>query len=135
MEKFRTIATKAMKSIDRITNAPVALVMKMLSVMGITRAIMRAAMKAIRKDRLMRASMILVSLEFGFLIIVLILMSRGFSHAKTGLEATAVALRMLLIALTAASLVLFKHSKVMRKHRHGSHIRRLARSERDAGIR
>lgn len=125
---FKEMTSKVMVSINRAINFPVVLVMKALSAIGITRAITRAATKDIRKDRLMRASMILVSLELGFMSVALILVSLGLSRVNTVMEATAIVLRLLVIALTAGSILFFRYNKVVRKHRESDIKRCIARS-------
>lgn len=118
MEKLRTIATKAMRSIDRITNVPVALVMKVLSMMGITKAIKANMAKAIRRDRLMRASITLLSPS-----LVLLLVAIVFVASRGGLEAY---LRALVVLLYAATSVYFKFRQVQRRHQ--MHVARRLRS-------
>lgn len=125
---FKEMTSKVMASINRAINFPAVLVMKALSAIGITGAITRAATKDIRKDRLMRASLILVSLELGFMSVALILVSLGFSRVNTVMEATAIVLRLLVIALTAGSILFFRYNKVVRKHRESDIKRCIARS-------
>lgn len=130
MEKLRAIAARATSSIERIANLPGVLVTKALSATGITRAITRAAAKAIRKDRLMRASIILVSLEVGFLVITLVLMSLALARVKSKLELANVVLRVVLIALVAGSTLHLRYNKVVRRHRLGAERRAVARIRR-----
>lgn len=121
------IAAKAARSIDRITNAPVVLVMKVLSVTGITRAMTRAAAKAIRRERLMRASIILMSPLLVFFMVFVILGLAGAWKASTTGDAVIQVLRSLVLLLTALSTLFFKSRKVRRQH-----LMHAARRERSA---
>ncbi|MBD9415901.1 hypothetical protein IB234_15165 [Pseudomonas sp. PDM16] len=134
MERLKKMASRVAASANRITNFPVLLVMKALSASGITRAITRLATKAIRTDRLMRASVLLVSVELVFFGIVLFLMALGFSRINGSLELAAHALRMLLLFLTAGSVLLFRYTKVKRRHSHGDALRALARDRRKSHL-
>ncbi len=131
MARLQSIVSKAVISANRIIAFPVLLVMRAFSAIGITSAITRAAATAIRRDRLILASITLVSLELCFLFIVMILTSLGLSSAKTGMDVMIIAMRMVLIALAAASMIFFRYTKVDLKHRESAEKRSIARSRRN----
>ncbi|WP_123752604.1 hypothetical protein [Pseudomonas putida] len=123
MEKLRIIVTRAMKSIDRITNALVALFTKMLSVMGITRAITRMAAKAIRKERLMLASIAFLSPSLFLLLVAMLMLA---SKGEVLLYARAV-----VVGAGGAVTVYFAYRRLRRRHQtHVSRRERLARERR-----
>lgn len=131
MARLQSIVSKAAISANRIIAFPVLLVMRAFSAIGITSAITRAAATAIRRDRLILASITLVSLELCFLFIVMILTSLGLSSAKTGMDVMIIAMRMVLIALAAASMIFFRYTKVDLRHRESAEKRSIARSRRN----
>ena len=131
MARLQSIVSKAVISANRIIAFPVLLVMRAFSAIGITSAITRAAATAIRRDRLILASITLVSLELCFLFIVMILTSLGLSSAKTGMDVMIIAVRMVLIALAAASMIFFRYTKVDLKHRESAEKRSIARPRRN----
>lgn len=131
MARLQSIVSKAVISANRIIAFPVLLVMRAFSAIGITSAITKAAATAIRRDRLILASITLVSLELCFLFIVMILTSLGLSSAKTGMDVMIIAMRMVLIALAAASMIFFRYTKVDLKHRESAEKRSIARSRRN----
>jgi len=131
LARLQSIVSKAVISANRIIAFPVLLVMRAFSAIGITSAITRAAATAIRRDRLILASITLVSLELCFLFIVMILTSLGLSSAKTGMDVMIIAMRMVLIALAAASMIFFRYTKVDLKHRESAEKRSIARSRRN----
>ena len=131
MARLQSIVSKAVISANRIIAFPVLLVMRAFSAIGITSAITRAAATAIRRDRLILASITLVSLELCFLFIVMILTSLGLSSAKTGMDVMIIAMRMVLIALAAASMIFFRYTKVDLRHRESAEKRSIARYRRN----
>lgn len=128
--RLAAMAKRAMVSIDRITNFPIVLVMKVLSATGITRVMTRAAAKAIRRERFMRVSIILMS---PLLVVFMALVVLGLVAAwKTSIPGDAViqVLRSLVLLLTGLSTLFFKFSKVRRTHRHGVLVRERFRARR-----
>jgi hypothetical protein len=120
----------AMRLIDRITNAPVVLVIKTLSATGATKAMTRGATRAIRRERLMRSSIILMSPLLVVLLSLVILGLVGAWKASTTGDAVIQALRSVVLLLTALSTLFFKFSKVRRTHHHGVAVRDRIRSRR-----
>lgn len=127
LQRLRMIAAKAKRSIDRITNAPIWLVMKVLSVTGITKAMTRAAAKAIRRERLMRASIIVMSPLLVLFMVFVILGLAGAWKAVNPWDSVIQVLRSLVLLLTALSALYFKARKVRRQH-----LMHVARRERSA---
>lgn len=120
----------AMRLIDRITNAPVVLIMKTLSATGATKAMTRGATRAIRRERLMRSSIILMSPLLVVLLSLVILGLVGAWRASTTGDAVIQALRSVVLLLTALSTLFFKFSKVRRTHHRGVAVRDRIRSRR-----
>lgn len=124
------MAKRAMAFIDRITNFPILLVMKVLAVTGTTRMMTRAATRAIRRERLMRASIILMSPLLVVFLSLLILGLAGAWKASTTGDAVIQTLRSVVLLLTALSTLFFKFSKVRRTHHRGVAVRDRIRSRR-----
>ena len=120
----------AMRLIDRITNAPVVLIMKTLSATGATKAMTRGATRAIRRERLMRSSIILMSPLLVVLLSLVILGLVGAWKSSTTGDAVIQALRSAVLLLTALSTLFFKFSKVRRTHHRGVAVRDRIRSRR-----
>lgn len=124
------MAKRAMAFIDRITNFPILLVIKVLSVTGTIRVMTRAATRAIRRERLMRASIILMSPLLVVFLSLLILGLAGAWKASTTGDAVIQTLRSVVLLLTALSTLFFKFSKVRRTHHRGVAVRDRIRSRR-----
>lgn len=124
------MAKRAAASIDRITNFPFVLITRALSATGITKATTRAAAKAIRKDRVIRASIILMSPLLTFFGIFVVLGAMAACKAGTSGDAVIQALRSVVLLLTALSIWGFKAIKMARKHRYGVALREHIESER-----
>lgn len=124
------MAKRAMAFIDRITNFPILLVIKVLSVTGTIRVMTRAATRAIRRERLMRASIILMSPLLVVFLSLLILGLAGAWKVSTTGDAVIQTLRSVVLLLTALSTLFFKFSKVRRTHHRGVAVRDRIRSRR-----
>lgn len=128
--RLTAMAKRATASIDRITSFPVVLITRALSATGITKATIRAAAKAIRKDRVILASTILMSPLLTFFGIFVVLGVIGACKAVTTGDTVIQALRSLVLLLTALSVLGLHASKAARKHRHGLALRERIKSER-----
>ncbi|MFY1021167.1 hypothetical protein [Ectopseudomonas khazarica] len=119
---LKTIASKAAASIDRITNLPMALVTKVLSATGTTKAITRAAAKAIRSNRPTLASIALLSPMLACCLLGMVLVaSKGTWDAYA---------RAVIIAAGAVIAVHFKSRRVSRQHQRGAACRQRATERR-----